>query len=158
MQRSLSPAEDSVTWDMQEDLDVFEYLKSVDDKTKLEIKINNELQQSKEDVSKEVEPSDENNANLQNIKPLALDEMFADIRNKKTKNIAVSVGDDPLQVVSEALQSVKGLCESTDKSDDVAYNFCMTIYSQLKNMSKKKQKVARTKINTIMVELESDSE
>jgi len=49
------------------------------------------------------------------------------------------------------------LCES-DTKDDIAYNFCITTYSQLKSMSKKKQKIARSRISTIMLELESESD
>ncbi|KMQ85106.1 hypothetical protein RF55_8742 [Lasius niger] len=149
-------------WDTLEtdNPDVIEYLKSIEsNKSKLQTQVKNELKESEGDLLKiKIESSYENNTNLLNVKTSALSKTHTDIVNKKTKKIAVSAEDDTLQVVSEALQSVKGLCESADKSDDVAYNFCMTTYSQLKNMSKKKQKIARTRISTIMLELESDSE
>ncbi|XP_024884677.1 uncharacterized protein LOC112462848 [Temnothorax curvispinosus] len=164
LKRSLSPSEESTTWDTLEtdDPDVIEYLKIVEhNKSKHETpQVRNELKES--DLLKiKMEPSDENNVNVLNVKTSAVNKTYTDIVNDKTRKSVktnVSVNDDTLQVVSEALQSVKGLCESADKSDNVAYNFCMTTYSQLKKMSKKKQKIARSKIHTIMLELDSDSE
>lgn len=164
LKRSLSPSEESTTWDTLEtdDPDVMEYLKIVNNNqmSKHDVQVRNELKES--DLLKvKIEPTDENNVNLLNVKTSAVNKTHTDIVNDKTRKTVkttVSANDDTLQVVSEALQSVKGLCESADKSDDVAYNFCMTTYSQLKNMTKKKQKIARTRINAIMLELESDAE
>jgi len=79
-------------------------------------------------------------------------------KTNSVKKKIISSEDDTLQIVSEALQSVKGLCDCTDTKDDIAYNFCITTYSQLKSMSKKKQKIARSRISTIMLELESESD
>lgn len=161
----MSPSEESATWDTLEtdDPDVIGYLKSIDsNKSKRGMEVKNELKESEGDLLKvKMEPSNENNANVLNVKTSVLSKTRTDIVNNKTMKTvktAVSVEDDTLQIVSEALQSVKGLCESADKCDDIAYNFCMTTYSQLKNMSKKKQKIARTRISTIMLELESDSD
>lgn len=144
-------------WDMLEtnSADVIEYLKSLESKTDTtkEIKELNDIK---------IEPSEENNMNTLNIQPSSLKfhsntENIGNNQNKKVKAV-VSNEIDTLQMVSEALGSVKGLCESADKSDDIPYNFCSCMYSQLKKMSKKKQKIARSKISAIMLELESDSD
>lgn len=77
---------------------------------------------------------------------------------KKAVKAEVSVDDAAIEAVLEALHSVKHCANQRNKCNDVAYNFCMTMYYQLKTMSKKKQKITRNRINSIMMELESDSE
>lgn len=123
LKRSLSPPSEKSAnmWDTLEtdDPDVIEYLKSIEsNKSKLQTQVKNELKESESDLLKiKMEPSDENNINLLNVKTSALSKTYTDIVNKK--KIAESTENDILQVVSEALQSVKGLCESADKCDDV---------------------------------------
>jgi len=145
-------------WDMLEtdSADMIEYLKSLESKTDT----TKEIKELNDNIK--MEPSEENNMNTLNKQPSSLKfhsntENVGNNQNKQVK-AAVSNEMDTLQRVSEALVSVKGLCESADKSDDIPYNFCSCMYSQLKKMSKKKQKIARTKISAIMLELESDSE
>ncbi|XP_018376355.1 PREDICTED: uncharacterized protein LOC108769712 [Trachymyrmex cornetzi] len=75
---------------------------------------------------------------------------------KKARKVEKNADDAAILAISGALQNVKELCESTGKCDDVAYNFCIMTYSQLKTMSKAKQKIARSRISSIMLELESD--
>ncbi|XP_018376012.1 PREDICTED: uncharacterized protein LOC108769492 [Trachymyrmex cornetzi] len=75
---------------------------------------------------------------------------------KKARKVEENADDAAILAISGALQNVKELCESTGKCDDVAYNFCIMTYSQLKTMSKAKQKIARSRISSIMLELESD--
>jgi len=136
-------------WDMLEtdSADMIEYLKSLESKTDT----TKEIKELNDNIK--MEPSEENNMNTLNKQP-------SNVGNNQNKQVKAAVSNemDTLQRVSEALVSVKGLCESADKSDDIPYNFCSCMYSQLKKMSKKKQKIARTKISAIMLELESDSE
>jgi len=119
--------------------------------------VTNEPKKSNNLLNVKIEPLDENNINLLNAKTSVLSKTVNSVRKRKKKE-TINSEDDTLQIVSEALQSVKGLCESTDTKDDIAYNFCITTYSQLKSMSKKKQKIARSRISTIMLELESKSD
>jgi len=106
----------------------------------------NEPKKSNNLLNVKIEPLDENNINLLNAKTSVLNKTVNSVRKRKKKETigfilgTISSEDDTLQIVSEALQSVKGLCESTDTKDDIASNFCITTYSQLKSMSKKKTK------------------
>lgn len=80
LKRSLSPCEDSTIWDMLEadEPDVFEYLKSLENKSELETQMKNKLKESEGDLSKvKMEPSDENNANLLNVKTSALSKTYS---------------------------------------------------------------------------------
>lgn len=162
MKRSISPPEDSF-WETLEtvetnDPDVAEYLRTLQNKennNKIEIKKEvNDLEGYSTDKIKSLH---ENNRNTEHCKNSSL-HFPGGKKAKKAGKAEVSADDAAIEAVSEALHSVKQLCESADKCNDVAYNFCMTMYCQLKTMSKKKQKIARNRINSIMMELESDSE
>lgn len=158
----MSPPEDSFCCETLETLetndpDVAEYLKTLQNKENNNIiKIKIEKNDSEDHSVAKIKPLHENNGNSEhrNNSPLQFP-THGGKKTQKTGKAEINADDAALQ---EALHSVKELCKSTDKCDDVAYNFCMTTYSQLKTMSKKKQKMARSRINSIMLELESDSE
>jgi len=106
----------------------------------------------------------ENNRNIEYRKNSCLQFATDDgsKKAKKTRKAEESADNAVILAFSEALHNVKELCESAGKCDDVTYNFCMTTYSQLKTMSKAKQKIARSRIsyidfmNSIMLKFESE--
>lgn len=165
MKKSVSLSEeDSVCWETVEtvetnDPDVAEYLRTIQNKENDNIiEIKKEISDSEGHLIDLTEPLQKNNRNTEHRKNSCLQFATDDggKKAKKARKVEENADDAAILVISGALQNVKELYESTGKCDDVAYNFCITTYSQLKTMSKAKQKIARSRISSIMLELESD--